>query len=393
MKVLRTLVFTSLGVSSALALALAGEGCGSTASTTPPGGSGTGSGSEHPGSSTGSGSAHPGSGSAPSSGSGSSHPTSGTGSGAAVGMGGPDDAGGPPNPPPTNPTASTAKHNFAIHNLYIGDSDPTPAFTADTNAWETFGYNLDGLLTTASSTDVCTPTVAGGYLGNEQQIDGTNGVDNTFGNVVVDGLLGSLFTSSSVTGDITDGKFTLELDTTGLDGTASQTATGLAGAIYAGGNYGSSPPQTGTSWSADASWPVNGSLLTNGDAAPSATNPSTIVFPNAYVVNGTYVTGTPTNVKLSLAIEGQNLTLTIHGATITMPTTETSGQFHATGAKIAGALLLSELLPALGQVGGALGACPVVQDFAPTIASAADLVVDSAGDVTNPVGKCGENNS
>ena len=61
-------------------------------------------------------------------------------------------------PPSTGPaTTSTTEHNFAIHHLYLGDTDPTPAFTTDANAWKNLGYNIDGLTSTMSSTGLCSP--------------------------------------------------------------------------------------------------------------------------------------------------------------------------------------------------------------------------------------------
>jgi hypothetical protein len=53
----------------------------------------------------------------------------------------------PPGPPPT---PITAAHNYAVHKLYLGDTDRTGI--ANPSAWMSFGYDLDGLVTTADST-------------------------------------------------------------------------------------------------------------------------------------------------------------------------------------------------------------------------------------------------
>src|SRR5579883_916907 len=110
------------------------------------------------------------------------------GAGAAIGCSGgttnsSSGGGGQPPPAPTGPTTGiTKEHNYAIHKLYLGDTDRN--ITPSNNAWTTFGYNLDGKNTTAQSTDVCQP-VMGGYMGNKQQVDGANGIDNSFGHNII----------------------------------------------------------------------------------------------------------------------------------------------------------------------------------------------------------------
>jgi hypothetical protein len=88
-----------------------------------------------------------------------------------AGSGLPPDPGGPA---PGDAGASTVSLAFSL--LRYGDTDRTGVTSV--TAWGTYGLNLDGKLTTASSTDVCTlaPGAAKSY-----QTDGPGGVDNSFG--------------------------------------------------------------------------------------------------------------------------------------------------------------------------------------------------------------------
>lgn len=83
----------------------------------------------------------------------------------------------PPSLPDSGATPPIAvAHNYAVHTLFLGDTDCNGV--ASTTAWETYGYNLDNLVTTETSTDVCT-LVPG--AAKSTQVDGTGGIDNSFG--------------------------------------------------------------------------------------------------------------------------------------------------------------------------------------------------------------------
>ena len=77
---------------------------------------------------------------------------------------------------PSGGSPTSAKHNYAVSKLYLGDTDRT-GVTSQT-AWKAFGYNLDNLVTTKNSTDVC--TLAPG-ASKSTQADGNGGIDNSFG--------------------------------------------------------------------------------------------------------------------------------------------------------------------------------------------------------------------
>jgi len=372
MKLVRTLTFAGLGAGSLAALVLMSQGCGSTAANGPED-SGTGSSSSKSSSK----SSSSGSTSATSSGS-----NSGSASSTAVGGGTPPPASGPA-------TTSTTKHNFAIHHLYVGDDTPTPSYTPSSTAWKTIGYNIDGLDTTASSTNVCTPYTHGQTA---QQIDGANGIDNAFGSQIVPQLsaIGNL--SSTVSLKIIGGSFSILIDTTGLTDstTPAQTNTALGGELFAGSTYtgGGAPPLTGTSFSLTDNWPVSSALLTDGMTIAGG---SKINFPAAYVTNNVWVSGAPVNLGLSLSLEGETLTLTIHSAVISFTrTVDSAGQNHATNGIISGVLETTEFISAINQVVGQISGgaeCSLVSAIEPLIYNAQDIIIDSTtGAVSNTAG-------
>jgi len=390
MKFVRSLTLAGLGVTSITALIIA-QGCGGSSSSSS---SDAGSTSDAPVSKTDAKGTGSGSGTTKGSGTGSGAQGSGSGS-----SGGATTVGQAPQPPKgAAATTATTPHNFAIHNLYLGDTDPTSAFTTDAKAWETFGYNIDGKITTAQSTDVCTPFTKGQTA---QQIDGPQGQDNAFGNIIVDQILSIPLPnpSQTVTGDIAKGSFTLEFDVVGLDGTATQTATGLTGQVFAGSTYtatGGLPATTGTApntmWAVTDDWPINGSLVTN----PSGPAPykSQIAFSNSYVTGGTWVsnqqdtTGVGKPLTINLSLKGVTLALTIHSPVITMPVTKDSaGQFHSKAGMVSGVLETTELVTAIQNLAAALGYSTIVATFLPTIKGASDITVDAtSGAVTNAAG-------
>src|SRR5579871_1119177 len=62
----------------------------------------------------------------------------------------------PPAAGPMHPGDGTGSVTFAISKLYLGDTDPDG--TPDkANGWKHFGYDLDGKISTATSTDLCKP--------------------------------------------------------------------------------------------------------------------------------------------------------------------------------------------------------------------------------------------
>ena len=83
--------------------------------------------------------------------------------------------GQPPERPSGAAPSDTPARNFALYSLSLGEADRSGA--TNPNAWKKYGYNLDGVVSTKSSTDVC--KLAPGASSATQE-DGDNGIDNSF---------------------------------------------------------------------------------------------------------------------------------------------------------------------------------------------------------------------
>ena len=290
--------------------------------------------------------------------------------------------GAEPAKPNAPTTTSTEEHNFALHQLFLGDTPRPPIGSTtipaqDPNAWQSYGYNIDGKVTTAASTDVC--TLAAGAP-KSTQIDGNNGIDNSFGENILPIILTTAGSdaASKINAAISGGSFTIMMDITGLQDSiaATQTATGLTGILLAGGQYadgGAPPVDSNGFFLISDDWPVRPDLLSN----PSNPKSSTIQFPSAYVVNGTFVNGSPSDITLNLEIGGVALNITVHYAIITFQ----HQQGHAYNGTIAGVINTTELITALSGVAGRISPslCPPSQAFnsiSAQISQASDIIHD-----------------
>ncbi len=276
---------------------------------------------------------------------GSSDSSSSSDAGASTADAGPVTLATPPAKPATG-TATSTRKVFAISKLYLGDTDRSDV--SSSNAWKQFGYDLDGTYTKTSKTGTCKPISDGVVV-----LDGTNGIDNSFGQNILAALQkaasGFNEPSKTVTTTIANGDFTLILDTTGLDDTATQTASGLTGQLFVGGKLGAPAKFDGTD-----NWPVIGALLTN---PADATKGSKIKFSDAYINGGTWVNGSKSDVTLAISVQGVSLNLQIHNAIITA---KHSSPNKLTEGTVAGYIAVSEIIETIGKVAGRLTpeACP-----------------------------------
>jgi hypothetical protein len=265
-----------------------------------------------------------------------------------------------------------------MQTLLLGEYDRTTKAPSAT-AWKSYGYNLDGKVTTKDSTDVCTAAV------KTNQIDGNNGIDNAFGSVILPIIqtAASLQTpSDTISQAIDSGSFTIQIQVTGLDDTPTQTATGLSGQLFASGKYdGAGAP----AFDSTTDWPVEPSLLAN----PTDVTKSQIVFTDSYVVNGTFVSGDLSTggvkVAVSLVFQGVALTLTVNHAVVTFDHTDANTAGNGT---IAGVIDTGELITGLKQVAGRISAslCGSAFDgIAQQITQASDIMKDGTN---NPGATC-----
>jgi hypothetical protein len=292
----------------------------------------------------------------------------------------------------TPPAGSTSPHNYALHKLYLGDTDRTGV--ASSEAWQGFGYNLDDRVTTAASTDVC--TLAAG-ASKSAQLDGMGGIDNSFGENILPILLtlaGSDF-SAKMNAVIEVGVFTNLLYVTGFDDLSGNTttATGLSGVFLGGGNYLSANDGGEPIWNLGTQWPIRPETLTGcpGGVCPPGTDPvsnAAAKFSSAYQRGGTFVNESPVDIPLILSAGPAPFTLPVHSATVTF-VPDVPGS--VTGGTLAGVLATSELVSSLQVVAGSitpsLCAASAFQSIARQVEQAADIVLDpGSGGVSNSAG-------
>jgi hypothetical protein len=293
---------------------------------------------------------------------------------------------------PSGGSPTSASHNYAVKTLHLGGSDRQGNTSA--TAWKSYGYNLDNLVTTKTSTDVC--TLAPG-ASKDTQVDGNGGIDNSFGeNIwpIVVTTAGST-AEQSINTSIQAGHFTVMTYITGFDNTSGSTAnaTGLTGILLAGGNYADKNDGGAPSWDTNTHWPILPTLMTGcstTSGCPAGTDPTqaaTIKFGNAYQAGGTFVNGSPASLSLSLSIAGESLTVNISSAVITF---QPSGS-TVTNGTIAGTIVAQDLVNQLQGVAGAISPSlcsgSAFQSIANQILQAADIIIDpSSGNVTNASG-------
>ncbi len=255
----------------------------------------------------------------------------------------------PARPTSGEPTADV--HTFAIDTLDLGDVN-----------WKSLGYNIDGKVSTSQSTDVCKETNGQKTIHN----DGNQGIDNAFGNKIA-AYIGTINPqpSSRISDAIKGGEFTIIFETTGLSADAAQTANGVTGKVYTGGAYDPDGKKKPT-FAKDDNWPVRDNLT------PKAT------FDNGYVTNGTYVSGDPTDIQMTLIFSGQQLSITIHKAVVTF---KHSAESAATGGIISGVIETAQLVSEIQKVAGAISPsfCPGsanADSLKSTIQEASDILKD-----------------
>jgi hypothetical protein len=281
----------------------------------------------------------------------------------------------PPQPAGAAATPSMTPENLAVHTLFLGDSDRMGV--QSDSAWKAYGYNIDGKITTAQSTDVC--TLAAG-ADKSAQIDGNGGIDNSFGENILPIVLTAAGSDApaKINASINGGGFTIMMDIAGLTQDPMQTNVGLTGQLFAGGKF---PNDAGPTWTPTDNWPVVSQLLNDGMTIASG---SKIQFASAYIVNGTWVNGTPSDVVLTLSFSGQDLSITIHKAIITFDHTSPD---HATNGTIAGVIQTMELVTGLKAIAGRISTSLCGGSAFDSIASQIEAASDIMQDGTNGPGQ------
>jgi hypothetical protein len=257
--------------------------------------------------------------------------------------------------------------NFAFRHYYLGDTDRSG--TASATAWMQFGVDVDGLVTTASSNDVC--RLAAG-ASKQTQVDGESGIDNSWGaNIMpIFETLDSSF-SQAYNAAVSAGTFTNMIDFLPLD-------AGPSGADHAWGFEGASFPGTPT-WTTSDNWPVYPDWLLDGGLASG----SKIVFPGGSSDAGLWTSGAPTDFPILISFGLQSAEVVIHQASVVFVATPST-----TGGVVGGVLNTQEMLGSLqataswGDMSLACGSA--WQSIAQQITQAQDILLDGTNVAGQP---------
>lgn len=262
---------------------------------------------------------------------------------------------------------------LAVHLLRIGDQ--TPSGQPSATAWKSYGFDIDGKVSTPASVDLCQP--AAGASKNSAYPDGDNGIDNSFGkNVLPIFLALASDLSTQINAAIDAGDFTLLTEIEGI--TPGATGT-FVGKMYSGGFDGAGVP----AWNGADAWSVRSDCLVGGDIDnPKAQFPTSEVLVDGSGTRVWQSVGTA-ELQIELPVAGVPLTLTIHQARVTAVLADDNTT--ATSGIIGGVLDTEELVAQLAIVAGSFdpSLCPpsaTFESIAQQIRQASDILADGTQD-------------
>ena len=281
----------------------------------------------------------------------------------------------PPDDPGSPPAGGTDVTTIAVRKLFLGDTDKEG--TQSATAWKQFGYNLDGIISSKTGSNHCQP-VQGANPANVKT-DGDDGIDNSFGSNLIPIITSvAADASSGINMSLENGEFSIIMHMKNLEDQATQ--TGIDTALYAGSML-MAPPN----WDGADIWPVTFEFLNNGDI-----NSPKVTFPTAYMVDGTWVSGSKGNLDLTVAVQGFELTLNIKNAIITMDLTGVGSTATAVNGTIAGLLETADFVEQLREIAGTLDVSlcegSTFESIAQQIRAASDIMRD--GTNGNPDDTC-----
>jgi len=265
------------------------------------------------------------------------------------------------------PTCATNEGKvLAVRSLVFGEGN--------SGEWKKVGYNLDGLVSTGNSTDVCKPPADGSA--SDAHPDGDNGIDNSFGKNLLPLIL-TLYPTwpQDVNNGISNGNFTALTKLMCLP--AEGDAPVLTTKLFGGTALGSMPKWDGTDM-----WPVEPGLLSD------ATDPesSTILFPESSVVANLFDAGKDGTFILSVPIrtpdDSTSIKLTLYKAKMQM--TLSSDRKTATEGMIGGVLNTEEFVAEVNKVGALLQLCgnPLFTNLITKVRQSSDIMADGTQDPT-----------
>lgn len=255
---------------------------------------------------------------------------------------------------------------LAVSQLALGEGD--------NGEWKSVGFNLDGLESTAASTDVCKP-----YMGADPDVpypDGADGIDNSFGKNLLPLILGLYPTwVTDINNGIDNGFFTslVRMECLPPTGDVDAFTTKLFGAT----DLGMDPKFDGTDL-----FPVAPELL----ADPMDPLSSTIIFPKSSVKGQLFDSGKNQTfiltVPLKTMTDETSIKLTLNAAQTIM--TLAADRKSATGGLIGGVLNTEDFVAEIKKVGHLLGLCDTLlfNNLITQIREASDIMADGTQDPT-----------
>jgi hypothetical protein len=273
----------------------------------------------------------------------------------------------------TTTTGSSGDATLAVHKMLYGDTDPNgiPSSTA----WQQYGFNLDGKVSTANSVDLCKP--AQGAKPSSVYPDGKDGIDNGFGKNILP-ILTSLAADFSMQANdsINAGRFTLLLTIHGI-------APGQSGAFPSDLLTASFPDGTFPAWQGTDKWPVRSDSLLNGNLSqPKAAFPMAQVSVDASGKRVWQSSG-GADFDLHILTNAFEIVLPIKLARLSMVLSDDNAT--ATQGMIGGVLDTEAFIGELAKTAGSFDAslCPPSATFeaiATQIRQAQDILLDGTQD-------------
>jgi hypothetical protein len=240
--------------------------------------------------------------------------------------------------------------------------------------WKKVGLNIDGLTSTGSSTDVCTPNAEAEPF--TAFPDGDNGIDNSFGKNLVPLIL-SLRPewATDLNNDLEAGDFNALMKMYCLPDTGD--VSNMTTKVFGGGKLGYPPEFDGT----DA-WPVAPELL----ADTSDPESSTITFANSTVTGASFDSGKNQTFIFTLPMffdgKATTIKLALYAAQVQMELS--ADRKSATGGVIAGVLDTEEFVDQAKRIGWLAGMCgeTIFDNVLAQVRQASDILIDGTQDPT-----------
>ncbi len=240
--------------------------------------------------------------------------------------------------------------------------------------WKKVGFNLDNLVSTAGSKDVCLPN--SGAFTTTAYPDGDMGIDNSFGKNLLPQIL-ALYPTwvDDINNGIQNGFFNVLLDMECLPPTGDVPV--LLTKLFGGTKLAMAPKFDGTD-----QWPVAPELLSN----PMDPESSTIIFEKSSVKGSAFDSGKGETFILTVPVQSNTMTtsikLTLYAAHLTM--TLAADRKSATSGMIGGVLNTEEFVAEIKKVGYLLNLCDgaLFMSLITQVRQASDIMADGSQDPT-----------